>query len=170
MKNNTSGTPLTVAEKHAIRSMLQDSFTPKQMATALARSVQTVKKYLEGELANTVALVEEDKEKLPQEVYDVAFARLIKMGLSENDAKGSINKVRQKLTKILKMEDVDDLVGVALRQTSTKDSMILKADGGRKGVAAMTSGASMRMDQNKEMRSTRTSTGAIFRHKDGVVE
>lgn len=171
MPAKTSGNPLTLAEKRAIQGFFEDGVETKKIAMHLGRNVQTVKKFIDTELVNYAQLVEESKDKIPEEVEEAAFNQLVKSGLKEMDARASINKVRLQLKKAITADDVDALVRAALRNTTTATTFVRKTPGGRDGIAIASAASSMHGDVIREKGKTtsRTARGAVYQHKDGTV-
>lgn len=171
MPAKVSGSPLTLAEKRSIQGFFEDGLEVKKIAMHLGRSVQAVKKFIDTDLVNYAQLVEESKDKIPPEVEEAAFNQLVKSGLTEIDAKASINKVRLQLKKTITENDVDALVRAALRNTTTATTFVRKTPGGRDGIAIASAASSMHGDliRDKGKTTSRTARGAIYQHKDGKI-
>ena len=164
----TSGSPLNRSEKYSIVGMLADNLSVKDMSKHLGRSQACIKKYIENELSNTAQLVEETKDKIDPEVAEKVINTLVANGMKEFDAQSSLNRVRMKL--INPCNNVDELITYCARLVSPKDMMITKAAGGRKGVAVMTQGASMKMDDLKNKPPTnRVARNAIYKQNGEII-
>jgi hypothetical protein len=164
------GTALTDVEKFAIQGMLEQSMSVTKIATKLRRSDSVVRKFIDENLKNTETFIDNEEGFMPADVEKALHKRLLQAGLAEMDAKSTIKRMKGKMTKKVEMSDanIDGLVRIALGMASVKDLLITKAQGGQKGVAIMTEGASQRFDDISGKRRPRDVKDHIFRQEDAI--
>ena len=160
------GPALTDMEKYAIRAMLEDGLTIAKIAAKTRRSESLVRKYIDNDLKTTEQFLEKDKDMVPPEVEKEVLKSLIGAGLTEFDAQSVINVVKKKFTKPVTIDDVEAMYKYCLNHKTPKDLFITKSEGGRKGIAVMTKGASDKMDAIRANRKPRDLSGHIFRQED----
>lgn len=159
------GNPITTAEKYAIRAMLEDGKTVKQIAQCLKRSETLVRKKIDEELKNTENFINSEKPLMSEEIRKTVLEKLVASGLSEFDAHSSINRIKNKITTVLTTKDVDKIVSWCLTHKSPKDSFVTKTKNGRTGFAIMTESASEIVDELKAKRPNRFDS-CIYRQEN----
>lgn len=162
------GKPITVAERHAIRSMLEDKLPISKIATLIKRSESLVRKYVQTELQNTMEFMDADSPLISEATEKLLYKRLSEAGMKEFDVASSINHCKKKLKEPVGIEQIDALVSYCINHKTPKELMITSTEGRNKGVAVMTQAASQRIEDEKAHRSSRIDDSCIFRQEDSV--
>lgn len=160
------GPSLTVAEGYSIRAMLEDGLTTKQIAQHLRRTEGVVKRYIDTNLANTVALLQNEEERIPKDVQEAIIDKLLASGLKEMDAVSAVKIAKTKLTENVTMDKVDSVVRWCLnKHVNIRKLFGTETKGRQKGVAVMSNAASETLDELKKNRVPKNVDDHIWRQE-----
>lgn len=179
---------LSNTEKFAIKGMIAEGKSSKEIADELGRSEAAVIKYVGGELESiidtmvkvrmeqaeqTPEVTEEtppikEPVKVSKETMVATIHKLRIAGFNKENAKEIIDRILRKVDFV--PDNAQQLYALCVRYLNTKDVMINRAAGGREGVAVMTQAASERIDEFHKTHAapgTRKVRQCVFKPKEG---
>jgi IS30 family transposase len=166
------GTPLTIAEKHAIKSMVSENMETSKIALHLGRTSRFIQKYIDKELStvsskeeevnptNTVPVATGRKVYLPEDVEQKAFRELLNQGWEPQAAMESLKKLKNRL--VTPVEDYNVVVNFCKRNRGVKNMFVTKSSGGKKGVTIMTGGAAQKGDDSRNQSRLRDTSTFLY--------
>lgn len=166
------GTPLTIAEKHAIKSMLNENMETSKIAMHLGRTTRFVQKYIDSTLSVVSSKEDEPKENvvpvatggkksyMSPETEEKAYKELINLGWEPQAAMESLKKLKNRLVN--EVDNIDAIVGFCKRNKSVKNMFISKSAGGKKGITLATAGATQKGDDARNQSRNRDLSSFLY--------